>query len=419
MSHFRKPVGVCLTVVLAVGCSDTDPVVNGRPDTGGAADAASVDAAPADTGEVGAGPSDAGSVDSGTTVGLGPVVVDVSADPPERLSDFRFFRYVGQGRFEYNERVVPYELTTPLFSDFTLKARAIYIPPGQTMTFTSTGTFDLPVGSAVVKTFLVADDLTDSASPITIVETRVLIRGPEDWRPYPYIWRDDGTDADLVLSGRTQTFTLTDPYGAERKAEYLIPSRNQCFACHEFIDENDQDRTTLIGPKARYLNRDGSYEGQTVNQLTHFEDLGLLAGLPPLNEIDSAYDVSPLVPSSTQSLSVAEIERAARDYLDINCAHCHSPTAREGITSQFFLNYDNDDQFRLGVCKKAGSAGGGTGGRLFDIVPGDPDASILVYRTETETVGDMMPLIGRSLADDLGASLVRAWVANMPSQTCD
>ena len=398
---------------LAIGCSGTDSGggsgVDDRPDSGVVTPDSGIDG----------GIIDSGAVDSGVAT-FGPVQVDVDAAPPSRLSDFQFFRYLGdEGTFEYNDRVVAYALTTPLFSDFTLKERAIYIPPGETITYTSTGTLELPVGSAVIKTFLVADDLTDPGSATTIVETRVLIRGPEDWRPYPYIWRADGSDADLVLGGRAREFTFVDPYGASRTAQYLIPSRNQCFECHEIIDETDEEATTLIGPKARYLNRDNTYDGETVNQLTYLEDLGLLTGLPPLSEVEAAFDIRGLVPSSTQTMDGATLNRATRDYLDINCAHCHSPTAREGVTSQFFLNYDNEDQFRLGVCKQPGSAGGGSGGRPYDIVPGDPEQSILVYRTETEIVGDMMPLIGRSLADDLGVALVRAWVAAMPPQDCD
>ena len=398
----------------AAGCSDggaeADPVTDA-----GLADAGDFTT---DAGDTDAGGTDAEPMDSGV-VARAAVQVDADGTPPALLSEFRFFRYLEDGTFDYNGRVVPYELTTPLFSDFALKARAIYVPPGEAISYTPTGTLDLPVGSAVIKTFLVADDLTDASSPVTIVETRVLIRGTDDWRPFPYIWRADGSDADLVLGGRTAAFTFVDPYGATRTAQYLIPSRNQCFECHEILDENAQDKATLIGPKARYLNRDNTYDGRMVNQLRYLSDLGLLTGLPPLDEVDRAFDIAGLVPSSTQSMDAATIEVAARDYLDMNCAHCHSPTAPEGVTSQFFLNHDNDDRFRLGVCKRPGSAGPATGGRPFDIVPGDPEQSILVYRTETEVVGHMMPLIGRSLADDLGVSLVRAWIANMPPEDCD
>lgn len=68
--------------------------------------------------------------------------------------------------------------------------------------------------------------------------------------------------------------------------------------------------------------------------------------------------------------------------------------------------------------KRPGSAGSGTGGFTFDIVPGNPDESILVFRVETEEVGAMMPLLGRSLQHRHGADLLRAWVAEMPVVDC-
>ena len=418
----RLVAGLCF-----VACSDgADPRPPGpSSDTGGTMDASPVDSGhPVDGGveEADAGfATDSGAVpDAGGMMFSGPVVVDVDApQPPATLSGFNFVRHVGEGRFAYNDRVVPYTLNTTLFSDFSEKARAIYVPPGEAIAFTADGAFDMPVGSAVIKTFMVQDDLSDGdRADVRLVETRVLVRYADQWRPLPYIWRDDGSDADLVYGGRTKTFPLVDPYGQARTSEYLIPSRNQCFECHELLDAEDEAFTTLIGPQARYLDRDGQYNGETVNQLTFLAAQGMLTGLPDLAEIEPAVDLRGLVPSSTQSMSAAQITRASRDYLDINCAHCHRRDAVKGVTSQLFLEHDSEDQFRLGVCKQPGSAATGTGGRPFNIVPGDPDRSILVYRMETEVVGEMMPLIGRSLADDLGVSLMRAWVAQMPPDDC-
>jgi hypothetical protein len=88
------------------------------------------------------------------------------------------------------------------------------------------------------------------------------------------------------------------------------------------------------------------------------------------------------------------------------------------MTSQLFLNHDNTDVFHLGACKRPGSAGTGTGGFTFDIVPGDPDTSVLYFRIATSKVGAMMPLLGRSLTHARGAELVHAWIAAMPADSC-
>jgi hypothetical protein len=115
----------------------------------------------------------------------------------------------------------------------------------------------------------------------------------------------------------------------------------------------------------------------------------------------------------------AEIETAARDYLDVNCGHCHNPRGVNGITSQLFLNWDNTDQFRLGKCKRPGSASHGTGGLTYDIVPGDHSRSILWYRMHTDDPGAMMPQLGRALVDREAVALIAAWIDGMEPEDCD
>lgn len=384
----------------------TAPDAGSIPDGG----AAEPDAAEPDAAE-----PDASEPDAAFDAGLGPVVVDVDADPPDTLSGFRFFRYLGDGRFEYNDRVVPYEVNTPLFSDYALKERAIWIPTSTAIEFEPRDAFTFPVGSAIIKSFLVAPDLRQPEAGRRLVETRVLIRYADGWRPYPYLWREDGSDADLHLRGLTIEVPLIDPFGAMRTAQYLVPQRNQCLACHQAADRS----ILIIGPKARYLNRLNVYGGVAKNQLEHLTDLGMLVGLPDLATVERAFDFDSLATTGTSSLDSATLEKAARDYLDVNCAHCHNPNATQGVTSQLFLDYDSADLFRLGVCKEPGSAGSGTGGRRWDIVPGDPEASILWYRMDTEEVGAMMPLLGRSLRDEWGAGLVRGWIQNMPPMSCE
>ena len=67
----------------------------------------------------------------------------------------------------------------------------------------------------------------------------------------------------------------------------------------------------------------------------------------------------------------------------------------------------------LGLCKLPIAAGSGTGGRPFDIVPGQPDQSILLHRMETTKPSAMMPELGRSLSHEEGVALVREWISAM------
>ncbi len=346
--------------------------------------------------------------------GLGPVSVNLDGPPPAQLSATNLLVWDGTA-FTYNDRVVPYDLNTELFSDFALKDRAVYVPDGSSATYADNGVFDFPVGTVLVKTFSFPADFRAPTENITLVETRLLIRTAGGWQAWPYIWNEAQTDATLSPSGEVRTVTFLDAEGATQTSNYLIPQRNQCQSCHELKDEADDTFITPIGPSARNLHR--SLDG--VNQLTAWTDAGILTGLPAVDSIEAATDFRPIAQDGIAGLDAAQIEAAARDYLDVNCAHCHNPRGVQGITSQLFLNHSNDDEFSLGVCKRPGSAGAGTGGFDHDIVPGNPDESILIFRVETTEVGAMMPLLGRSLAHDRAVELLRAWVGNMTPLVCD
>ena len=108
----------------------------------------------------------------------------------------------------------------------------------------------------------------------------------------------------------------------------------------------------------------------------------------------------------------APIDARARAWLDVNCAHCHR---REGPASNsgLFLTWGEMDAVALGVGKRPVAAGRGSGGLEFDIHPGDPDGSILLYRAASTEPGIMMPELGRSLTDARAVDLLRRWIAAM------
>jgi phosphoglucosamine mutase len=71
-------------------------------------------------------------------------------------------------------------------------------------------------------------------------------------------------------------------------------------------------------------------------------------------------------------------------WLDVNCAHCHR---REGPASNsgLFMTYGEREPTALGIMKRPVATGRGAGDRRFDIKPGDPDSSILIYGREHGT----------------------------------
>jgi uncharacterized repeat protein (TIGR03806 family) len=353
-----------------------------------------------------------------------PPVVDVGQPPRDRLSDYNFFSWDPDAGFTFNatgDRIVPYDLNTQLFSDYALKQRAIYVPPGTSVTFDPELAFDLPVGSVIIKNFAFPADFRAPTEDVTLVETRLLIRYADAWKPAPYIWDDAQQDAVYTPAGEVRQISFVDEAGAAKTSNYLVPQRNQCQECHARKPSATEDPVIVpIGVKARHLNRTYDYGGAVgpMNVLDRMSALGMLAGAPETSTIPAQYDFRPIEAGGVAAIPPGDLDRAARSYLDINCSHCHDPNGVQGITSQLFLGHDNTDQFRLGVCKRPGSAGPGTGGFEFDIVPGSPDTSILYFRLHTEQVGAMMPLIGRSLTHTRGSELIHAWIAAMPPDDC-
>ncbi len=411
-----------LALVGLLGCQDDGgPPASGTTGTSGAStSAADTSAASSSTSNDADDTGTTGAADSTGSTGEPPPPPGFDPDepPPMLLSEFNLLQWDGS-QITYAEGVHPYDMNLSLFSDFALKDRAIFVPPGEAAAYPAAvypdnAVFEFPVGTLLVKSFMFPADMTQPELDIDLIETRVLAHYPDGWRNLPYVWDHELGDAVLTVQGATLEITFIDPEGIERTSNYLVPQKNQCAECHEIKDDRDETVLTPIGPTGRNLNRIGR---NGANQLEHLVDAGVLEGVPPLAEIPPAWDDRTFEDVPVESLDPETIVLAARDYLDVNCAHCHRPNGVSGISSQLFLNWDNTDEFNLGVCKKPGSAGH-SGGLEYDIVPGDAESSILVYRTETLMVGSMMPLLGRSLVDEDGIALLRAWIDAMPANDC-
>jgi len=321
--------------------------------------------------------------------------------------------------FVYADGVVPYELATPLFSDYALKRRAMVLPEGASFDYTGEDeVFGLPVGAHLLKSFLYPADLRSPDDDLRVIETRVLTLEEDGWAAEPWVWSADGAGATYAPSGATEEITVIGLDGEPLVIQYLVPQRNQCIDCHELVDGEDR-HVVPIGPKARHMNRGNDYGGGEINQLDHLAAIGWLTGLPDLADVPVATDARAIDGLAPSAMDAETLEAAARDYLDINCAHCHNPRASEGTSSQLFLDRYTTEPFDLGVCKRPGSAGGGTGGLTYDIVPGDHSQSILWYRMDTEVVGEMMPDLGRSVRHDAGVALIAEWIDRMEGECGD
>ena len=71
---------------------------------------------------------------------------------PANLSAWGVVRVDGD-RLALGAGFLPYDLNTPLFSDYAHKLRAVWLPPGTQAKYDADGVFDLPVGTIISKTF--------------------------------------------------------------------------------------------------------------------------------------------------------------------------------------------------------------------------------------------------------------------------
>jgi len=335
---------------------------------------------------------------------------------PQRLSDWGILT-AREGVLQLGEGVTPYDLVTPLFTDYALKLRTVWIPQGAA-TYTANDAFDFPVGTVLTKTFFypvkgnawtgavtygsehtVADGVM-TLDGYRLMETRILVRRKAGWKALPYVWNEDQTDAVLKRTGAVIPLTLHRPDGRAEDFAYLVPNANQCAACH--ATNAITKEISPIGPKARHLNKRSTFS-PAFEQLDYWVATGLLTGDFP--------DSATVQKSADWTDKSLPLEARARTYLDINCSHCHNPG---GAADTSGLNLKPDASGpAMGRCKSPIAAGGGSGGRPFDIVPGHPEQSITVFRMETTDPGAMMPELGRSTAHEEGVALIAEWIAEM------
>ena len=147
--------------------------------------------------------------------------------------------------------VLPYDLVTPLFSDYASKFRFVHVPLGKTAAYADPEVFDFPVGSALIKTFAYPADLRAPQKDVRLIETRLLIRQPDGWKAWAYVWNDDMRDARLKLAGKRLHIETIGLDGGPLEIDYAVPNANQCKGCHAL-----GKTITPIGPAARHLNRD-------------------------------------------------------------------------------------------------------------------------------------------------------------------
>ncbi len=317
---------------------------------------------------------------------------------PEKLSDWGI--YTGRlADLVPAKGIIPYDLNTPLYTDYAEKTRFVRIPQGNVVPYSASGVLDFPKGTLLIKNFYYSADYRKPGIHKDIIETRLLIREAEGWKAMTYVWNDEQTEAFLEIAGDDKMVHFVDTKGVSQQVRYVIPNQNQCKGCH-----NQNDRLMPIGPSIARLNGEMTYSEGKENQVDYWKTHGLLVNVPDKKNIPRS--------AVWNDPATGDLNARARAYLDINCGHCHR---REGPaqTSGLFLQESVNNPVELGVNKTPVAAGKGSGGRMMDILPGDAGGSILWYRMQTTDPGERMPELGRNLVHKEGLALITEWINSM------
>ncbi|HTO07852.1 MAG TPA: PQQ-dependent sugar dehydrogenase [Myxococcota bacterium] len=285
--------------------------------------------------------------------------------------------------------LVEYDVNTPLWSDRALKRRWVALPAGQKVHFKADGSFDFPVGTALVKHF----ELPVSPTATRRLETRVFLRQVDRWTGFTYRWSADGSDATLLSDGGNQIFPV-DPNGTGTTTaqRWHYPSPSECLVCHSAPEGR------VLGPRAVQLNRSFSYSGISDNQIHAWSCLGMF-DVPP--QTASAYGAYAALGDTTRSVNAR-----ARSYLASNCAICHQPAGPAPSSMDLRSQLTLAELNAIGVAPSEGDLGLPSPQR---IKVGVPEQSVVWYRQQSDDPNVRMPKLS-AIPDPNALPLFDAWI---------
>ncbi len=323
------------------------------------------------------------------------VIFDLNEVPYTTLSEYHFFEGALKDLNPVNG-VLPYDLNSPLFSDYAHKKRFVWMPFNVAASYVNDySPLNFPTGSVLIKNFYYENILPNLNSKI--LETRLMYKKEDGWHFAKYVWNDEQTEATFSNEGSFVNLSWLE--GNQTKTtNYRIPSQAECFTCH-----NKFGTPLPIGPKPQNLNKNYNYTDETSNQLSKWISLGYLENnLPPsiVSTVDWADESQPL-------------DTRVRSYLDINCAHCHSEQSYCEYRPMRFAFNENDDDTNIGICVTPDTQ---VAPYTKIIVPNNIGLSLLHFRISTTQEQYRMPLLGRTIKHEEGVRLIEQWINSLTSQ---
>lgn len=309
-------------------------------------------------------------------------------DPlPDRLDQTGLYE---PGTTTLSQGLLAFSPQYPLWSDGARKRRWLSLPAGATVDASNPDAWVFPPGTRAWKEF-------GYGRP---VETRFIERLADgSWRFAAYVWSQDGTQATLVPEAGMAYHAVSDAPGGR----YPIPSREDCLACH------DGGAGPLLGLNALQLSPDRDQMAPHAEtaapefvDLKELHDLGLLENLPP-----ALLDQPPRIAATTAT------GRAVLGYMHSNCGICHND--RGSLADLDFNLLQSAALSQESIARTLASTIGRSSefvapGVELRLVPGELEASVLLYRMRSRNVVAQMPPLGRRIPDAKAIALLGHWI---------
>ncbi len=277
--------------------------------------------------------------------------------------------------------VFDYSANSILWSDGAAKRRSFAIPDGTNIDLQSDGDFIFPTDSILIKHFLNGN---------SFIETRLLVNHSTGWQGYSYEWNNAQTDATLLSTGKEEN---VGPF------IHTFPSQGQCNTCHTNAANNS------LGLELGQLNRVDSDLGANI-----VDYLNAAGYITPASQVSST--VAPQFFALDDNS--ATLEQRARSYLHSNCSGCHRP----GAASDFMDLRFSTPLANTNTCGIAASIDDLGVSGAERIMPGNPDASVILLRMETLD-GTRMPPLASLVVDNEATQLIRNWIATLSPSDCN
>jgi hypothetical protein len=222
-----------------------------------------------------------------------------------------------------------------------------------------------------------------------------MIKKSTGWIFAEYVWNEEQTEATLQMNGSYVAMSWLQD-GTPKNTNYRIPSETECLTCHK-----TNNNPIPIGIKPQNLNINYQYSSGTYNQLQYWISEGILENnLPQLtmSTIDYHDESQPL-------------KLRLRSYLDINCGHCHRENSHCDYRPLRLAFSETLIPTNMGLCV--------TPDENIDplliqiIVPGNVTKSVMHFRLNSTDESTRMPLLGRTLVDDVGIKLLKDYILSI------